>query len=395
MDPLTTAAIINGVKDLANTGISYVNNKKYAKRARSLLDQKRAGQQQVLNAAQNQLQSNNYNQALENRNIALSGLMGSSNPWGTASYSYAPTGMKLNGQDLMGATLNQQLNPQAQQLFNSLLGQFNTGNIGGLQLKPDGGYLQRNINRATPRWVQNRQDTERNLIARGITPNSPAWENAVRDLNKQEADERLGFEDKAFANDIAYQNHILQNQQNILGQLNNIQAPSAAGSLNGGGVDYSGLNQLAVKPIDDYNQYFNDLLDIEGNINRGNADTAKLALGALNNASGYFQNKGQLAALNKIMNNKGNSKSVTSSIPMNVKSVFKENLSPIEQAQIQYSANNPRLDLSQFNNMNPNIINPNLLNPLSLLQNNSPIINNTNFSVPNWQNYSQQYPYQF
>lgn len=185
------------------------------------------------------LHNSTYNDAFSNRSLALSGLMGSNNPWGSSTYSYAPSGQTLNGMPLQSATLQQSLSPAAQQLFNKILNQAQTNNIGGVQLQPDSNYLSRNINRATPRWAQAKGNLERSLIQSGISPNSEQWQQAQRNLAQQQADERLNFEDKAFTNDMDYQKHYLGNQGNALQQLLQIQPPNPAGALGGIPVDSS------------------------------------------------------------------------------------------------------------------------------------------------------------
>jgi len=269
-----TAAIPYAISAIASGVNSYFGNK----RARNLYNQNQAGFKPLLQ----QLKGNQNNDVINNRNLALGGLTGAQNQFGSSTYNYAPTGLKVNGQDVIGATLNQQLSPQAQGIFNNLLGQFNTGNIGGVKLNPDQGYLQRNINKAIPRFAARKQNIERQLIANGVTPGTPAWENAIRDLNRQEADELLGFEDKAFANDQQYQNHILNNQNNLLSQLQQLNAPNPGNSISSDGYDSSAINQLLT---DNYNNSLNNELDLARNSNMGLNDALKLGLAGLNSGS--------------------------------------------------------------------------------------------------------------
>ena len=253
--------------------------------------------QQDIRGAYNRGLGEQTNDIFKNRALLNSGLVNTANPFGSTNFNIGPTGQKIGGQELYGASQSSSLTPEAQGLFNNLLSQFNTGNIGGVKLNPDGGYLQRNLARATPRFVNNRQNLERSLIARGITPGSPQYNQILRGLNQQEASERLGFEDKAFAQDADYQKQILNNQGQLLQQLLQLggAAPAPAARLGDPTTNSTGLSGQNLNAISGghdnlnefTNQYHNNLRDINAARQKGYADDAKFIIQGLASLFGF------------------------------------------------------------------------------------------------------------
>lgn len=88
---------------------------------------------------------------------------------------------------------------------------------------------------------------------------------------------------------MAYQNQVLGNQNQLLNQLNNIKAPDPYGSLNVAGYNSSSLNNALFNNND---SYYDDMLNIVGNKNRGATDVMKLLTSAGNSfTNNMFRNK--------------------------------------------------------------------------------------------------------